>query len=128
MTKVGKRKFSRIPLTVKVKYDVLKVSPRWAEENRSNNVSAGGICLTVPEKIDIGALLRLKLFLQDEDDFITIKGKVVWVEEFSINHTSDHKAYDCGLKFVDVDPQDQKKISRYLISGLINAVCNVTTC
>jgi c-di-GMP-binding flagellar brake protein YcgR len=128
MTKVEKRKFSRIPLTVKVKYDVLKVSPRWAEENRSNDVSAGGICLTtVPEKIDIGALLRLKLFFQDEDDFITIKGKVVWVEEFSINHTSDHKAYDCGLEFVDVDPQ-YKKNSRYLISGLINAVCNVTAC
>jgi c-di-GMP-binding flagellar brake protein YcgR len=114
MTIVEKRKFSRIPLNVKVKYDVLKGSTQRTGETRSKNVSAGGICLTVPEKIDIGALLRLKLSLQGEDDFITVKGKVVWVEEFSINHMSDQKAYDCGIEFVDVDPQVQKDISRYL--------------
>ena len=114
MTIVEKRKFLRIPLNVKVKYDVLKGLPQRTGETRSKNVSTGGICLTVPEKIDIGTLLRLKLSLQGKDDFITVKGKVVWVEEFSINHTSDHKAYDCGIEFVDVDPQFQKDISRYL--------------
>jgi c-di-GMP-binding flagellar brake protein YcgR len=114
MTIVEKSKFSRIPLNVKVKYDVLKGSPHRTGEIRSKHVSPGGICLTVPEKIDIGALLRLKLSLQGENDFITVKGTVVWVEEFSINHMSDHKAYDCGIEFVDVDPQVQKDISRYL--------------
>src|SRR5512136_703709 len=112
MTIVEKRKFSRIPLNVKVKYDVLEGSPRKTEETRSKNVSAGGICLTIPEKIDIGALLRLKLYLQGEDDFIIVSGEVVWVKEFSINHTSDYKAFDCGIEFFDVGPQDQEKISR----------------
>jgi c-di-GMP-binding flagellar brake protein YcgR len=97
----------------------LKGSPRWAGETRSKNVSAGGICLTIPEKIDIDAVLRLKLSLQGEDDFFIVTGKVVWVQGFSItqtifNHTSHYKDYDCGIEFVDVDPQDQKKISRYL--------------
>jgi c-di-GMP-binding flagellar brake protein YcgR len=119
MTIVEKRKFPRIPLNVKVTYDVFEGSPRRTEEARSKNVSAGGIRLTVPEKIDIGALLRLKLSLQGEDDFIIVKGRVVWVQEFSItqtifNHTSDYKAYDCGIEFVDVSAEDQKSISRYL--------------
>jgi c-di-GMP-binding flagellar brake protein YcgR len=108
MTVVERRKFSRIPFNVKVKYDVLKGSSYRAGEARSKNVSAGGICLTIPEKIDIGALLRLKLFIRNDDDFITVIGKVIWFEEFSISHTSDDKAYDCGIEFISIDPQDQK--------------------
>jgi c-di-GMP-binding flagellar brake protein YcgR len=115
MTILEKRKFPRLPLTVKVKYEVLKVSPLRAEENQSKNVSAGGICLVLREKINIGALLRLKLSLQDEVNFIIVTGKVVWAEEFSVN---DYKAYDCGIEFVDVAPQDQKNISHYLIAPL----------
>ena len=115
MTILEKRKFPRLPLTVKVKYEVLKVSPLREEENQSKNVSAGGICLVLREKINIGALLRLKLSLQGEVNFIIVKGKVVWVEEFSVN---DYKAYDCGIEFVDVGPQNQEDISRYLIAPL----------
>jgi c-di-GMP-binding flagellar brake protein YcgR len=98
-----------------VKYEVLKVSLLRAEENQSKNVSAGGICLVVSEKINIGALLRLKLSLKGEVNFIIVKGKVIWAEEFSVN---DYKAYDCGIEFVDVDPQDQRNISLYLIAPL----------
>jgi len=115
MTIVEKRKFPRLPFNVKVKYEVLKVSPLRVEENLSKNVSAGGICLVVSEKIDIGALLRLKLSLKGEVNFNIVKGKVVWVEEFSVN---DYKAYDCGIEFVDVGPEDQENISRYLIAPL----------
>ena len=97
MTIVEKRNFPRILLNVKVEYDVFKGSPRGAGETRSKNVSAGGMCLTIPEKINIGALLRLKLSLQDEVSFNIVEGKVVWVEEFSVN---DYKTYDCGIEFV----------------------------
>ncbi|MGO9137422.1 MAG: PilZ domain-containing protein [Syntrophales bacterium] len=119
MTIVKKRNFPRILLNVKVEYDAFKGSPRGAGETRSKNVSADGICLTIPEKIDIGDVLRLKLSLQGENDFIIVTGKVVWVQGFSItqtifNHASHYKDYDCGIEFVDVDPKDQKKISRYL--------------
>ena len=114
MTVVERRKFSRIPLNVKVKYDVLKGSPHRAGEARSKNLSAGGICLAIPEKIDIGALLRLKLFLRNDDDYITVIGKVIWFEEFHINNTSGDKAYDCGIEFVSIEPQDQKKVAATL--------------
>ena len=108
MTILEKRKFPRLPLTVKVKYEVLKVSPLRAEETQSKDVSAGGICLVVREKINIGALLRLKLSLHGEVNFIIVKGTVVWAEEFSVN---DYKAYDCGIEFIDVDPQDKKTLA-----------------
>ncbi|MGA3209180.1 MAG: hypothetical protein ABSE05_15335 [Syntrophales bacterium] len=44
-----------------------------------------------------GDLLRLKFSLQDEVNFNIVEGKVVWVEEFSVN---DYKAYDCGIEFI----------------------------
>lgn len=115
MTIKEKRKFPRLPLNVNVKCEVLNVSTLRAEEIRAKNISAGGICLVVLEKVNIGTLLKLKLSLSGEVRFIIVKGKVVWVEEFSVTHTSDYKAYDCGIEFVDVGPQDQKNISRYLI-------------
>ena len=111
-----RRRFPRLPLKVNVKYDVLKGLPLRAKETQSKNISIGGICLVVPEKINIGTLLRLKLSLKGETSYITVKGKVVWVEEFSVDSTSDYKAYDCGIEFVDISPQEQESISRYLIT------------
>ena len=97
-------------------YKIIPVNPKYQEV-------LGEKCYpdlkSIPEKIDIDAVLRLKLSLQGEDDFIIVTGKVVWVQGFSItqtifNHTSHYKDYDCGIEFVDVDPQHQQKISRYL--------------
>jgi len=115
MATVEKRKFPRLRLNVNVQYEVLKVPPHKAEETGSKNISAGGICLVIPKKVDIDNLLRLKLSLPGEVSYIIVKGRVVWVEEFSITHTSYYKAYDCGIEFVDISPQDQENISRYLI-------------
>jgi c-di-GMP-binding flagellar brake protein YcgR len=118
MTIVEKRKFPRLPLNVNVQYEILKVSALRAEETGSKNISAGGICLVVPKKVNIGDLLRLRLSLPGEVNFIMVKGKVIWVEEFSVTPASYHKAYDCGIEFVDVSAEDQKNISRCLIAPL----------
>ena len=108
MTMMDKRKFQRLPLNVNVKCELLHASTRMAEEIRAKNISAGGICLVVLEKVNIGSLLTLKLTLPHEIRSIIVKGKVVWVEEFSVN---DYKAYDCGIEFIDVDPQDKKTLA-----------------
>lgn len=118
MTTVEKRKFPRLPFNVNVKCEVLNVSTRMAEEIRAKNISAGGICLVVLEKVNIGTLLKLKLSLPHEVRSIIVQGKVIWVEEFSVTHTSEYKAYDCGIEFVDVGSQDQKNLSRYLVAPL----------
>jgi Tfp pilus assembly protein PilZ len=114
MTMMDKRKFQRLPLNVNVKCELLHTSTRMAEEIRAKNISAGGICLVVLEKVNIGSLLTLKLTLPHEIRSIIVKGKVVWVEEFSVGHTSDDKAYDCGIEFVDLGPQAQENLSHYL--------------
>jgi c-di-GMP-binding flagellar brake protein YcgR len=114
MTIVERRKFPRLRLNVNVQYEILKVSALRTEETGSKNISAGGISLVVPKKVNIGDLLRLKLSLPGEVSFIVIKGKVIWVEEFSVTPASIYKAYDCGIEFVDVSAEDQKSISRYL--------------
>ncbi len=114
MTTVEKRKFPRLNLVVKVKYQVLK-GYRGDKGAQSKYISVGGIRLTVPEKVDVDDLLRLTLSLASEDSPITVIGKVIWVEVFSVDINSDYKAYDCGIEFVDISPQDQEHISRYLL-------------
>jgi c-di-GMP-binding flagellar brake protein YcgR len=127
MTMVEKRKFPRLPLSVNVSCEVLDGSALSAEEAMAKNISAEGICLVVLEKIDNGNFLELKLSLAGEVSFMTVKGRVVWVEEFTVSHASDYKAYDCGIEFVDVSPQDQESISRYLINPLRQTILPVVS-
>ena len=114
MITVEKRKFQRLPFNVNVKWEILDVHTLSGEEIQANNMSAGGICLVILEKVNIGTLLKLKLSLPHEVSSMIIKGRVIWIKEFSVTHTSYDKAYDCGIEFIDLGPQDQKNLSRYL--------------
>ncbi len=118
MTIVERRKFPRFSLAVKVQYQILESSYPREKEAQSKNISAGGIRLAVPEKVNIGDLLRLKLSLPGEASAITVRGKVIWVEEFSVSSVLDDKAYDCGIEFVDISAEDQEHISRYVTFSL----------
>lgn len=116
MTVVERRKFTRVPLNVKVQHEVFKVSTPRPEESQSKNVSVGGIRLVISEKVNVGNRLRLKFSLPGETSSITVNGKIVWVEEFSVTQTPDYKAYDCGIELIDLGPEDKENISRYLIA------------
>jgi len=118
MTGVERRKFKRVPLNVKVQYEVLKVSTPRPEESQSKDFSVGGIRLVISEKVNLGSILRLKFSLPGGISSMTVKGKIVWVGEFSVTQTPVYKAYDCGIELLDLSHEDKENISRYLITPL----------
>jgi c-di-GMP-binding flagellar brake protein YcgR len=118
MTIVEKRKFPRLPYNISVKIDVLIAYTSKVEETQAKNTSVGGICIVIVEKVKIGALVRLRFSLPGETKFIAVRGKVVWIEEFSVSHASPHKAYDCGVEFLDITPQDQEKLNHYITARI----------
>jgi c-di-GMP-binding flagellar brake protein YcgR len=115
MSEVERRKYPRFPFNVNVKYEVLNPPTLTVAEAMAKNISFGGISLVVHEKFNIGTLLKLKLSRPGEDKTLFIlKGKVIWIEEFS--SASSIEFYDCGIEFIDVILEDQKNIISYLTS------------
>ncbi len=80
---------------------------------RTGNISEGGLLIYFPEETDVGEHLRLKLFFSLGSELNTIKvlAKVVWTD----NHLrKDGEHYPFGVKFVDISPEDDTKLKKFL--------------
>jgi c-di-GMP-binding flagellar brake protein YcgR len=118
MKKADKRKFPRLSFNVEVKYEVVRGRSPKAKKSRARNISAGGLCVMILEKVKAGTLLNLEFSLPDADAPIIAKGKVMWVEKLSIYAAESHVSYDCGVSFVDIAPGDREKITRHVMLNL----------
>ena len=80
-----------------------KVIPR-----RTGDISEGGILLYLPEEIEIGKNLRLRLFIDSGLDFISIEAlvEVVW-KDLSFGDKGEHRI---GVKFTDISEKDMASL------------------
>lgn len=81
---------------------------------RAGNASDGGLMFYLPEKVEVGQFLRVKLFFASEPrlDSIEVLGQVVWME-FPFNKEGDHR---CGVRFMDISPEDLDRLKGFLDS------------
>ena len=110
-----RRKFPRLAASVDVEYNILKKKASLKQKTLSKNISAGGICLIVYEKIEPGTELALRFHLSDSDYNIKAKGRVVWMSPFSVG-SEQQERYDLGIEFTQIDKQAQEKIAQYIFS------------
>ena len=108
-----KRKFPRLPLNVGIKYEIGEPAPSSIKATKTRNISEGGICIIALEKLPVGSTLDLDFFLPDDKKIIKAKGKVAWVNEFSVGNDAN-KAYDLGIEFVQINKSDTQKINKYV--------------
>ena len=90
----------------------------WQIGNSNNhpgrlvNISEGGLLLYLPEKIEVGQNLRVRLFigpmleLEPVDAFVL----VVW-NDF---HFGKNGYYRIGVKFVNISPENMDKLRNFL--------------
>lgn len=69
----------------------------------------------LPEKMEVGQHLSLKLFFSSGFEFNTIETlvKVVWVDVHPEENCEDYRA---GVTFVDISPGDLEKLRIFLRS------------
>ncbi len=79
------------------------------------NASEGGLLVYLPEKMEVGQHLSLKLFFSSGFEFNTIETlvRVVWMD-FHLGE--DREDYRAGMKFVDISPGDMEKLRIFLRS------------
>jgi c-di-GMP-binding flagellar brake protein YcgR len=107
-----KRKHPRFDVNLPIEY---VRSDLVASRGEALNASEGGLLLYLPEKMEIGQHLSMKLFFSSGAELKTIEAlvKVVWMDIRLGENRGDYRA---GVKFVDISPGDLDKLRSFLLS------------
>jgi c-di-GMP-binding flagellar brake protein YcgR len=107
-----KRKHPRFSVDLPVEY--LRTD-LFADHGRVMNASEGGLLLYLPEQMEIGTHLRLKLFftMGSELNAIETLAEVVWVD---VHLEKDWGDYRTGVRFVEISTEHMGKLKNFLKS------------
>jgi c-di-GMP-binding flagellar brake protein YcgR len=106
-----RRKFPRLNLAVDINYSLLQKESSLKVGVQSKNISAGGICLIVYEKVKIGDSLALVINLPDGERPIQVNGIVKWIGE-AILIADKKNSWDVGIEFIGIKEEDREKLSK----------------
>src|SRR3954449_3671015 len=104
---VDLRKDKRAPASLKVKYKSVTVDQFI--EQFGTDVSRGGIFVKTKKPIEIGALLKLELQLNDASPVIHGIGRVCWRREPG---PDPNLSAGMGIKFIKLDPDSRTIVER----------------
>ena len=105
-----KRRHPRFSVDLPVEYGRADVS---GKQGNATNASEGGLLLCLPEQIEIGNDLTLKIFFTVGSDLHTVGAlvEVVWTD---IHLGEDWGDYRTGVRFVEISTEDMTKLKKFL--------------
>jgi len=108
-----KRKHPRFNIDLPIEY--YQVDSTTHHNGRAINASEGGLLLYLPEQMEIGQYLTLKLFFTSGSELNTTEMlvKVVWMD---IHLGKDWGDYRTGVEFINISPEDMTKLKNFLRS------------
>ena len=102
------RQHERYPVDLRVDY-----STRDAFlANRVSNLSKGGLFIATDKPLPVQSELDLVLTLKEEDARIRARGRVIW--NYDIRQGTSRVIPGMGIKFLDLSPDDSRKLVDYL--------------
>lgn len=109
-----KRKHMRLNAYVDVVWEKIAnpVQQVSFKEDKTKNISEGGICLNINERVEIGELLDLVILLPSQKT-IRSRSRVQWVRESEVVT----KRFDVGVEFLNVSDQDQEELKAFIVSS-----------
>jgi len=109
---IDRRQFPRYKNAVKVEYSVIG-NDKIKSEGVLKNISLGGICLSVNDKLERGTILTLKVHLFKDEPPFEIKGVVAWAS--SLFGVTQEGTCILGIQFRDVSDFDHQKLFKYVL-------------
>jgi len=108
-----RRKYPRFNVDLPIEY--YRIDSSVSHAGRGLNISEGGLLIYFPEKMDLSQYLNLKLFfpLGSELSTIEVLAEVAWTE---IHLGESWGDYRCGVRFIDISPEDMTKFKKFLSS------------
>lgn len=103
------RKHPRFILNLPIEYYRLKGDTQQA--GYTINASEGGLMVTLSEQLEVGELLKIRLFFSfgPEMNAIETLSRVVWT-----NRGEKDEEYRTGVQFLEISPEDQNRLSLFL--------------
>jgi len=101
-----KRVNDRSPIELAASYGIGE-DPRPDREVKINNISSGGLCLTLNNKMGIGEKIELAIELDTKDD-IVVYAKVVW-----INQDEKSQKYKIGVQIIEKEGRDYDRFLEF---------------
>jgi len=110
-----KRKHPRFNIDLPIEY--YQVDSTAHHNGRAINASEGGVLIYLSEPINLGQHLKMQLFFASGSSMNAIEMvvEVVWKD---IHLDTGWGDYRCGVKFVDISPDDMTKLKNLLRSLL----------
>jgi len=107
-----KRKHPRFSIDLPAEYSRTDLS---TQHGRAINASEGGLLLHLPEHVEIGQYLRLKLFFSVGSQLNAIEAtvEVVWVD---IHLEKDWGDCRTGVRFVEISTDDMGRLMNFVRS------------
>lgn len=108
---VEKRKYPRF--SAELPLDYARVNAKETYGGIAANASEGGLLVYLPEKIDVGALLKIELFYAKGLEFNTIRAvaKIVWYDLAARESWGEHRY---GLQFQQIEREDFERLKSLL--------------
>jgi len=108
-----KRGHPRFKVDLPIEY--CQVNSPFSQTGHAINASEGGLLVYLPEKMEIGQHLQLKLFFVSGSELNTIEvlTEVVWRDIHLGKNWGDYRS---GVKFVDISTADLNRLKDFLVS------------
>ncbi len=108
---IEKRKHPRFSVELPIDYS--RVEGKATFGGMVANASEGGLLVYLPERIEVGTLLKIELFYVKELELGNIKSivKVVWSDMAARESWGEHRY---GLKFESIDEKDFNRLMALL--------------
>ena len=93
-----RRNSKRYDIMLKLNYSYLEI--KYSGESLTKNISKNGLRFPVNLRVAKGALLDIKIEDPNSDKFLSLKGRVAWLEEFSGEDDSNAVRYETGVNIL----------------------------
>jgi c-di-GMP-binding flagellar brake protein YcgR len=106
-----RRRYPRYNIDLPIEY--FQVDASIGHTGRSLSISEGGLLIHFPEQMEINQHLRLRFSVSSgaESNTIEVLAEVVWKD---IHLGKGWGDYRCGVKFIDIPPEDMAKLKSFL--------------
>ena len=101
-----KRTNERSPIELAASYGIGE-DPRPDREAKINNISLGGLCLTLNNKMAIGEKIELAIELDEKND-ISVYTKVAWVKR-----DDKTQKYTIGVQVIEKEGPDYERFLEF---------------
>lgn len=107
-----RRKDVRLSHDAEIEYNVEK-KPHL-KSGKSLNISEGGMKLLLDDKLPVGAIVDLKMYLPGKNEMVDVEGEVVWTNDADIKDPSGKRYFHSGIKFLAVKESSQTQLADYI--------------